>query len=112
MHAPSHILLPSQADLAPLRKLLKDEQEKEQKRQEAAAHQLELQLLGQEGDTTSAAAAGDDGGGGGGVVSESKPMPMREMLTPAEQHYWERSDDIIMTVLRRWVRRGVQAGQS
>jgi hypothetical protein len=64
---------------------------------------LERQLLGQDQELPGAAetAAGGRGGGGGSVVPEVKPMPMREMLTTAEQQYWERSDDIIMHVLKR-----------
>jgi hypothetical protein len=48
--------------------------------------------------------SGGGGSGGGGVVlmrGDARPMEVAEVLTRAERRHWERTDDIIINVMRR-----------
>jgi hypothetical protein len=89
-----HLLLAlAQSDLAPLPKVLRDAERKQQQEQleQAAA------AAGDGGDSSSA----QPGQPVPAAAAAAKPVPVAEVLTEHEQEHWVKTDNIIMSVLRK-----------
>jgi hypothetical protein len=118
----AHPPTPQQRDLAPLPKLLRSEQRREgrlatlEAREALEREQLRAAVaIGALGANTPShvADAGTDGLGSGGsgpeaagplaglIAADTRPMDVPEVLSTAERRHWERTDEIIMGVLRR-----------
>jgi hypothetical protein len=109
--------LPPQRDLAPLPKLVRAEQRRDAQRADLEAREaLERDrlraavasgALGAEAPGHVAGLGGDSGAGDAGgplaglAAGDARPMEVPEVLSGAERRHWERTDDIIMGVLRR-----------
>lgn len=109
-----------QRDLAPLPKLLsaherQEAQRAQQEQREAREREKLLQaaatgVLGADvAADVAAAGTGAAGSSGAGPLlalqsEDVKPVEVPEVLSASERRHWERTDEIIMNVLRRWVR--------
>jgi uncharacterized protein YkwD len=91
-----------QTDLAPLPKILSEQTAREQQQQQEEQQQQQQQQQGladqQQGPR------GQQRGANGAAptpAAAAAPLPVPEVLTPAERRYWEVSDGVIMQVLRK-----------
>jgi hypothetical protein len=123
--ATAHPAQHRQRDLAPLPKLLRAQQrhqaqqaelaEREAREREQLRRAAATGALGADAAARVAAAGGGPPSGGGGAAvaaaaegglaalqcTDAKPMELPEVLSMAERQHWERTDEIIMNVLRR-----------
>lgn len=92
---PTHACIlrtPTQADLAPLPKVLKEAQQKEEQQQQQQQQESQVQPLDSAPGTAAAGKAG---------AAAAKPIPVAEVHSQEVINYWNMTDSIIDTMFKR-----------